>query len=228
MVSNASVSARSRGSPASTPASAIASATRNTYAGPEPDRPVTASSADSLTRTTAPTPNRISSAHWRSCSSAADPGAIAVDARADQRRRVRHRAHDGQGRADRGLDRPRGDPRRHREDPPAPRLDRGLCGAATSTGLTARTAPAAATGASATVTPGYLSVSSSRRASTTSDTAKSSAGRPSASNPPSSASPMRPPPTISKSGIDSQAYPRVQAAGLTRAGRLLGANVARA
>src|SRR5215203_6066582 len=38
---NASVSAVSRGRPPRTPASAIASATRNRYAGPDPERPVT-------------------------------------------------------------------------------------------------------------------------------------------------------------------------------------------
>ena len=41
-------------SPTSTPASIIASASRNTYAGPEPERPVTASSWASGTRTTMP------------------------------------------------------------------------------------------------------------------------------------------------------------------------------
>ena len=45
----------SRGSPASTPASISASAIKNTYAGPDPDRPVTASSWLSGTVTTAPT-----------------------------------------------------------------------------------------------------------------------------------------------------------------------------
>ena len=39
----------SRGRPTSTPASIIASARRNTYAGPEPDSPVTASSCCSGT-----------------------------------------------------------------------------------------------------------------------------------------------------------------------------------
>ena len=46
--------ATSRGSPLSTPPSMSASASRNTYAGPEPESPVTASSIFSGTRTTMP------------------------------------------------------------------------------------------------------------------------------------------------------------------------------
>ena len=68
----------SRGRPTSTPASIIASATRNTYAGPEPDRPVTASSCASGTRTTTPTLPRIRSHTSRSSSVTCCPAAMAA------------------------------------------------------------------------------------------------------------------------------------------------------
>ena len=55
-------------SPTSTPASIRASASRNTYAGPEPERPVTASRCFSGTRTTTPTAPRTRSASSRSAS----------------------------------------------------------------------------------------------------------------------------------------------------------------
>ena len=67
----------SRGRPFSTPPSVSASARRNTYAGPEPDRPVTASSIRSGTRTTIPTAPRIRSARSRSASVASVPAAMA-------------------------------------------------------------------------------------------------------------------------------------------------------
>ena len=75
--------------------------------------------------------------------------------------------------------------------------------AGTSPGLTASTAPSAFVGSATTVTFGYLAVSSSRRAATTSSTANPS--WPAARRPPSRASPMRPPPAI-RSVIAAEAY----------------------
>ena len=63
----------SRVSPALTPASIMASATRKTYAGPDPETPVTASSWRSGSRTTVPTDPRMPSAQSRSAAVAALP-----------------------------------------------------------------------------------------------------------------------------------------------------------
>ena len=68
-----------------------ASATRNTYAGPDPVSPVTASSCASLTRTTRPTPANTPSAQSRSAGWRGTAGE-GRDAFAHESRRVRHRA----------------------------------------------------------------------------------------------------------------------------------------
>ena len=86
--------ATSRVSPTSTPASIIASATRKKYAGPEPDKPVTASSAGSPTRTTIPTAPSRRSARSRCSAPACVPPAIADAPMPDERGRVGHRADD--------------------------------------------------------------------------------------------------------------------------------------
>src|SRR5690606_13672757 len=67
----ASVKATGRGSPAATPPSESASMTVKTYAGPLPERPVTASMSDSSTLTAVPTEEKIRMATSR-CSSVAD------------------------------------------------------------------------------------------------------------------------------------------------------------
>src|SRR5262245_42917895 len=72
-----SASAWSRVRPTITPASIIASASRNRYAGPEPERPVTASRWGSDTRTTVPTEPRTRSALSTSSSVASEPAAMA-------------------------------------------------------------------------------------------------------------------------------------------------------
>ena len=61
----------------SCPASISASATKKTYAGPDPVSPVTASNCDSGARTVMPTEPRIRSAHSRSSSPAPGPAVIA-------------------------------------------------------------------------------------------------------------------------------------------------------
>ena len=70
--------ATGRGKPDSTPASIIASATRNTYAGPDPDNPVTASSNRSGTSTTVPTDLMMPVAHSISGGPADTPAETAV------------------------------------------------------------------------------------------------------------------------------------------------------
>src|SRR5207245_2190286 len=71
-----------RESPTFTPASASASMMRNRYAGPLPDRPVTASSCDSSRTTVSPTESKMVLAVVRSASVASSPSAIAVAAAA--------------------------------------------------------------------------------------------------------------------------------------------------
>ena len=80
--------------PPSTPPSMSASATSNTYAGPEPESPVTASSCCSATRTTMPTARRSRSASSRCSLGRGRAGRDGGRAEADERGRVRHRPHD--------------------------------------------------------------------------------------------------------------------------------------
>ena len=97
-----SASAVARGSPTSTPASVIASARRNTYAGPDPDNPVTASSWLSGTRTTVPTAPSTRSASSR-CGLVGEGAGRRSRPRPcpRARRRVRHRPYDRPGPAPR-------------------------------------------------------------------------------------------------------------------------------
>ena len=74
----ASCSEARRESPTFTPASASASMMRKMYAGPLPERPVTASSCDSSSTTVSPTLSKMVLAVARSASVACSPSAIPV------------------------------------------------------------------------------------------------------------------------------------------------------
>src|SRR5262249_48036124 len=74
----ASVAAVGRGSPASTPASTSASATRKTYAGPDPDSPAPAPRAPPSPRPPAPPPPSPPSPQAGPPPPAASPGAPAA------------------------------------------------------------------------------------------------------------------------------------------------------
>ncbi len=134
-------------SPAATPASISASATKKTYAGPDPDSPVTASRWRSGSRTTVPTAaedalgpvevgrgGRAPAGHGghagaderRACWASPGPPRCPA-ARAASSRPVRHAGHDREHPAMS----PRGSAGQHRS---------------AASGLTARTAPSAATG----------------------------------------------------------------------------------
>ena len=118
-----SAAAVARGKPTSTPASVMASANRNTYAGPEPESPVTASRWTSGTRTTVPTAPSTRSARSRCESSARVPGRDRGGALADERARVGHRADD-RSLAGPGFDVGERDPGRDRQHERVLRKDR--------------------------------------------------------------------------------------------------------
>src|SRR5437764_4262842 len=91
--------------------------------------------------------------------------------------------------------------------------------ASASSGLTASTVPSAATGAASTTTPGCRSTSAERTPGSFSLTASSDASAHSvASSPPSRASPIRPPPTITRRGLDIGRRLRHRSAGPARNG----------
>ena len=114
------------GSPTSTPASIIASARRNTYAGPEPERPVTASSCASGTRPRS-RPRRAHALPGRArARPRGRPRGDGGRAPTDERPGVRQIARDRVS-GQRGFDRGDGDSRGDREDQRAIRQCRRRC-----------------------------------------------------------------------------------------------------
>jgi len=198
-VCSTSFSDTSRVNPTSTPASIIASATRKTYAGPDPDRPVTASSADSLTVTTIPTApskrdarSRCWLVAWRpaAIADAPNPTSAGVLGIARTTGRPGASASNDAIVTPAAIDNTRVSGRS--EVSAASRL------AATSPGLTATiTTSASATahaGLGTTRTFGKSRSSSRRRSASTSATDSASGSHPPSSSPPSSAEPIFPPP----------------------------------
>src|ERR1700694_5456938 len=196
------------GSPLATPASIRASATKNTYAGPDPDRPVTASSNSSGTSTTVPTAPNTEVAHWTSSGEANGPPATA-DAPEPRRAGVF------------GIARttttwlPNHDPRLESRTPAAIDNTRVTPAAANcpqtvraSSGLTASTAPCDGTTEADTVIDGKRCSSSRRTGSSFSVTASSpSVAQPDEVNPASSAVPIRPPPTTTSRALTARRLP---------------------
>src|SRR5690606_21395206 len=211
-------SAVGRGSPASTPASMRASATRKTYAGPEPDRPATASSDDPGTSTTVPTAPRIERAHSASPGPAWAPSDIAAAPSPTSAGVFGIARTTGTPAPAASSSAMSGTPAAIDSTRRSPTAAAPRSASRASGGLVATMTPSDSTGDAVTVTPGNVRSSSPRRASEISTTATAS-GRttPAPRRPPRSASAMRPPPRSSSSnmGCSVTAGPRGPAASPT-------------
>ena len=114
--------------PACTPASISASATMNTYAGPDPERPVTASSDVSSWRTTSPTVASRASAHATSFGRCVRARGDRCRTSPEQRRRVGHGADDCRALGKQRLETPDRGAGENRKDAPHPSTAQHLAG----------------------------------------------------------------------------------------------------